>query len=157
MNLHDYTITFTVSQTPEEAYGAISNVRDWWGKDVEGPTDQLGAEFTFRGEDKHYSRIRVTQLVPGAKVVWLVLDNSLTFVEDKNEWKGNLIVFEISETATGTQVCFTQHGLVPEYECFDVCSNAWTFFINDSLQSLITSGEGKPMPKWEGRPAAQSA
>jgi hypothetical protein len=36
---------------------------------------------------------------------------------------------------------------VPTYECFDVCSNAWAFFINDSLRSLIATGEGHPMAK----------
>jgi hypothetical protein len=149
MNEHDYTTAFTVAQTPTEVYAAIQDVRGWWGLDVEGPTDRLGEEFVFRGEDKHYSKIRVVEQVPGERVEWLVLDNALTFVEDQTEWQGNRIVFEIARTDEGTQVRFTQLGLVPAYECFDVCSNAWTFFITDSLPSLITTGTGKPMPVWD--------
>lgn len=157
MSRPDYTTTITVDATADEAYAAITNVRGWWSEDIEGPTDELGAEFTFRGADVHYSRITVTELVPGQRVAWLVLDNRMTFVEDQSEWTGNRITFEISETPEstgGTQVRFTQAGLVPDYECYDVCSNAWAFFINDSLRSLITTGEGRPMLKHEGARAA---
>jgi len=157
MNTHDYTTTILVDQTPQEAYDAITNVRGWWSEDIEGPTGVLGEEFTFRGEDVHYSRIRVIALVPGQRVDWLVLDNRMTFVEDQTEWQGNRIVFEISETDRGTQVRFSQLGLVPDYECFDICSNAWTFFITGSLRSLIATGQGQPMPRWDSSRAAQSA
>ena len=154
MNAPDYTASFVIDQTPQEAYDAILDVRGWWGLDVDGPTDRLGEEFIFRGEDKHYSRIRVVAMVPGQRVEWLVLDNALTFVADQAEWAGNRIIFEISSTSAGTQVRFTQLGLVPTYECFEVCSNAWTFFITASLRDLITTGVGQPMPVW---PSARTA
>jgi hypothetical protein len=157
MNAHDFTTAILVDQTPQEAYDAITNVRGWWSEDVDGPTDLLDEEFAFRGEDVHYSRIRVIALVPGERVDWLVLDNRMSFVQDQTEWRGNRIVFEISETDEGTLVRFSQLGLVPDYECFDICSNAWTFFITDSLRSLIATGQGQPMPKWDGPRAAQSA
>ena len=38
-------------------------------------------------------------------------------------------------------------GLVPEYECFNVCSNAWGFYVKTSLRSLITTGKGRPNQK----------
>ena len=31
------------------------------------------------------------------------------------------------------EIRFTHLGLVPDYECFDNCSDAWGFYINDSL------------------------
>lgn len=43
-----------------------------------------------------------------------------------------------------TQIVFTHKGLVPEYECFDVCSNAWSHYIGESLLSLIATGKGQP-------------
>ncbi|MFF5206596.1 hypothetical protein [Streptosporangium sp. NPDC000396] len=46
---------------------------------------------------------------------------------------------------------FIHQGLVPAYECFEVCSNAWSFYVDDNLQSLITTGEGKPKGKPNGR------
>ena len=38
-------------------------------------------------------------------------------------------------------------GLVPEFECFDNCSNAWGFYINGSLRDLIITGKGEPNQK----------
>jgi hypothetical protein len=38
----------------------------------------------------------------------------------------------------------THKGLVPEYECYEICENAWTGYIQDSLRDLITKGKGKP-------------
>ena len=62
-----------------------------------------------------------------------------------SEWTDTRIVFEISPTADGTQIHFRHVGLVPAYECYDVCSNAWGFFIDGSLRSLLTTGQGMPM------------
>ena len=88
MKSQNYTTAFTVDQTPKEAYDAINNVRGWWSGNIEGSTDKLGDEWTYRYEDIHYSKQRITELVPGKKVVWLVLDSSLNFIEDKTEWNG---------------------------------------------------------------------
>jgi len=37
--------------------------------------------------------------------------------------------------------------MVPEYECFTICSNAWGSYINGSLKKLIATGKGSPNPK----------
>jgi len=140
----NYTVTLTVDQTPEEAFAAINNVRGWWTGDpgVEGSTDKLGDEFTYRYEDVHYSKQKITELVPGKKVVWLVLDARLNFTKDKTEWKGTEITFEISKKGNQTEIRFTHVGLVPQFECFDRCSDAWGSYINGSLRKLITAGKG---------------
>jgi hypothetical protein len=145
-----YTTTLTVDQSPEQAFDAINDVRGWWSEDIEGCTDKVDEEFTFRGKDIHYSRIRVTELIPGESVRWLVLDNYINFVDDQSEWKGTEIRFAISQKGDGAEIRFSHLGLVPAYECFDVCSNAWSFFIHDSLRSLIAAGEGQPMEKERG-------
>src|ERR1700747_602316 len=80
-----YTASFAVSQTPEEAFAAINNVRGWWSGNIEGSTDKLGDVWTYRYEDVHYSKQKITELIPGKKVVWLVLDSYLNFVKDKTE------------------------------------------------------------------------
>jgi hypothetical protein len=83
-------------------------------------------------------------------VVWEVQDNYFKFTEDKTEWKGTKIVFELARKGENTQIRFTHVGLVPEYECFEVCSNAWGTYIGGSLKSLITTGKGHPNPKEGG-------
>jgi hypothetical protein len=144
MSDQNYTTAFSVDQTPKEAFAAINNVRGWWSGEIEGDTDKLGVEFTYRVPDVHYSKQKITEFIPGKKVVWLVLDAELTFVEDKSEWKGTEINFEISKKDGKTEVRFTHVGLVPAYECFSDCSNAWGMLINGSLRKLITTGKNQP-------------
>ena len=150
MNNHNFTTTYLVDQTPEQAFNAINHFRGWWSEEIEGSTDKLGDEFTYHYKDVHRCKMKITEVIPGKKVVWRVLDNYFNFIEDKNEWKDTEISFEISRKGNKTEVRFTHVGLVPEYECFDVCSNAWGSYINGSLRSLITTGEGKPNLKEKG-------
>ncbi len=145
MNSQNFTTTFTVDQTPEEAFAAINHVRGWWTGEIEGRTDKLGDEFTYRYQDIHYSKQKLTEVIPGQKVVWQVVDALLNFVEDKSEWIGTEVTFDITKKGDKTEVRFTHLGLVPEYECFDACSNAWGFYVNSSLRSFITTGKGEKM------------
>ncbi len=150
MTEQSYTTTVTVDRAPDEVFHAINDVRGWWSEEVEGRTDQVGSQFTYRGHDEantveHLATIRVEELVPGRRIVWRVLDNHFSFTDDQTEWKDTEIRFDISEKNGATEVRFTHAGLVPAYECFDVCSNAWSFYIGDSLRNLITTGEGTPI------------
>ena len=139
-----FTTTISVDQNPEETFAAINDVRGWWSGEIEGNTNKLGAEFTYRYKDVHRSQQKITEFVPGKRVVWQVLDSQLSFVKDQSEWTGTEIVFEISEKNGKTEVRFTHAGLVREYECFDSCSNAWGTLVNDNLRKLIATGECQP-------------
>lgn len=145
MSNQTYTTAFLVDQSPEEVFAAVNNVRGWWSEDIDGRTDKLGAEFTFRSGDLHRSTQKITELVPGQKVVWRVLDSHLHFVKDKTEWNGTDIIFEITKKDDQTELRFTHAGLVPAFECYGACSDAWGFYINNSLPSLITTGKGQPI------------
>jgi hypothetical protein len=147
MKNQDYTTSFTVDQTPQEVFTAINHPRRWWSEEIEGSTDKLGGEWEYHYEDVHRSTMKITEFIPNNKVVWDVLDNHFNFTQDKTEWIGNKIIFEITPKGKKTEVRFTQLGLVPEYECFDICSNAWGTYINGSLKNLITKGKGSPNKK----------
>ena len=97
MKSQNYSTAFTVDRTPEEVFAAINNVRGWWSGNIEGSTNTLGDEWTYRYKDIHYSKQKITELVPSKKVVWLVLDSYLNFIEDKSEWNGTKITFEIGK------------------------------------------------------------
>ena len=149
MNTSDFTTTILVDKTPKEAFDAINNVRGWWSERVEGGTNQLNDEFTYQRWDVHKCTMKLIEVVQDKKVVWLVMDNYFNFTKDQTEWTGTKIEFEISEKENQTEVHFTHWGLVPSFECFDICFDAWSGYINNSLHSLITTGKGQPNPKVE--------
>ncbi len=144
MTNRNYTTTVSVDQSPKQVFDAITNVRGWWSGDIDGHTDKLGAEFTYRYQDLHRSSQKITELVPGKKVVWHVSNAKINFVEDKDEWNGTDIVFEITQNGKKTELRFTHIGLVPRIECYGKCAGAWGFYINESLRDLITTGKGDP-------------
>jgi hypothetical protein len=80
------TIAFTVDRTPEQAFAAITSVRGWWSGGIDGDTDVLGAEFTYRYQDIHRSTPKITELVPGRKVTWHVVDGYLGFTACSACW-----------------------------------------------------------------------
>jgi Activator of Hsp90 ATPase homolog 1-like protein len=144
MNDQNYSISFAVDQSPEQVFNAINNVRGWWSGEIEGATDKLGAEFTYRYKDAHRSTQKITELIPGKKVAWHVSDSHLSFVKDKIEWTGTDIVFDISTKDGKTEIRFTHSGLEPEIECYGSCSNAWGMLINGNLRKLITTSKSQP-------------
>jgi len=149
MKTSNFTTALLVDETPEEVFNAVNNVRGWWSQEIEGDTDKLNAEFIYHYKDVHISKMKITEFVPGKRITWLVMENYFNFTNDKNEWKGNKIIFEINQKGNKTELQFTQEGLVPAYECYDVCHDAWTNYIQKSLRSLIATGKGQPNPKGE--------
>jgi hypothetical protein len=140
----DFTVTFAVDQSPAAAYEAINNPRGWWSEEIEGLTDQAGAIWKYHFQDIHRCMMEITEMIPGKKVVWKVLDNDFKFTKDKHEWIGNTIVFDIDQKNGKTNITFTQIGLTPAYECYEICEGAWTNYVTDSLKMLIETGQGKP-------------
>jgi uncharacterized protein YndB with AHSA1/START domain len=142
----DFIATFIVDKSPEEVFAAVNNVRGWWSGNIEGETDALGSEFTYRYKDIHYTKQKITEFVPSRRVVWHIEEAYLNFTEQPDEWVGTDVTFEITPQGDETELRFTHRGLVPEFECFEKCSSAWGFYVNGSLKRLITSGEGEPNP-----------
>lgn len=141
-----FTTAFSVDQTPAEVFAAINNVRGWWSGEIDGDASQLNAEFGYRYKDVHFSKQKVTEFIPGKKVVWHVVDSNLSFANDKTEWTGTNVVFEISQKDGKTELRFTHAGLVPQFECYGSCSNAWGMLVNGNLRHLITTQKDQPDP-----------
>jgi hypothetical protein len=144
MENQSFRTHFLVDQSPNEVFNAITNVRHWWSEDIEGQTVKSGDEFTYQYLGVHRCKIKLVEVIPDQKIVWLVMDNYFSFTEDKSEWIGTKIIFEISRHGNKTELSFTHEGLVPEYECYNACVNGWTQYIGTSLSSLIITGRGQP-------------
>ena len=143
MNKQDFTTTIVVDQTPEQVFNAINNPQAWWSGKITGDTDKLNDEFTYRYKDLHMSKQRIIEMIPNRKVAWHVTESQINYAEDKREWTGTKMIFEISELDNKTQLRFTHLGLDPEIECFESCSNSWSQLIRQGLFSLITTGKGE--------------
>lgn len=140
----NYSMSFLVDQSPDKVFAAITNPRGWWSEDIDGDTDRLGSIFYYHYKDIHRGTFKVTELVPGRKAVWHVVQNYFSFVADSTEWTGTDIVFEVEPAGNGTELRFTHVGLKPSEECYDVCHDSWRFYVGASLRSLITDGVGQP-------------
>jgi hypothetical protein len=60
MKKRSFTTAILVDQTLSEAFAAVNNVRGWWSGEIEGATDKLGAEFTYRYKDAHRSTQKIS-------------------------------------------------------------------------------------------------
>jgi hypothetical protein len=140
MAQENFTTTFVVKETPEKVFTSIIKPQIWWSGEFEGDSRQLNDIFTYRYKDLHYSKQRVTELVPSKRVAWQVLESEISFLQDKDEWTGTTITFDISSKGDGTEVTFTHIGLAPDVECYDTCTNAWTSLVQGSLKRLIETG-----------------
>ncbi|MCL6098032.1 MAG: SRPBCC domain-containing protein [Bacteroidetes bacterium] len=144
MKQQNYHCSITANITAKEAFQRITRVSEWWSENIEGNFEKLNDVFTIHFVFGDSFVIKIVELVPDKKIVWLVTDCNLTWIKDKKEWKGTKISFEISTDNNSTQVNFTHIGLVPGIECYNGCVGGWNQYIKESLFKLLTEGKGEP-------------
>ena len=145
-----FSTTITVNARLPEAFAAIQDFRGWWSVEIEGRTDVLNETFFYHHKDVHLCKLRLVEQHYPDKLVYLVLDNEFSFTKDKTEWIGDRLVFELNSSGEQTSIVFTHDGLVPAYECYHVCRDAWTSYIHGSLKPFLETGQGKPNGKEGG-------
>lgn len=144
MPAQSYTTAFSVDRAADEVFDAVADPRRWWNVAIEGGTDAVGDEFLYEVPGVHRARIRVTEVVPGERLTWQVLDNWFGFIHDQTEWVDTRIRFELHEQDGTTEVRLTHDGLTQDDECYDVCQDAWSGYVQGSLRDLIETGTGAP-------------
>ncbi len=142
-----FTASITVNKSPSTAFTAIKNFRGWWSEEIEGNTDILNEMFFYHYKDIHLCRLKLVEEVPAKRLVYQVVENEFNFIQDQSEWVNTRLVFDINSKGDATEVTFTHEGLVPEYECYQVCNDAWSGYIYNSLKNYIETGKGSPNPK----------
>ncbi len=141
MKKHDYQKSFNAGVTAKEAFENITNVAGWWTASFKGSAKTVNDEFevTF-GKTK--VNFKVTESVPYKKLVWLVTDCYLDWLNDKTEWKDTKIVWNISKENKSTKIEMTHVGLVPGIECYNDCEAGWNQYVGESLPKLISAAKG---------------
>jgi hypothetical protein len=138
------TAMIEVARPADEVFKVITTgVSKWWGgKDLSGSSIEPGDEFIVDHPGAHYSKQKLIEVIPGKRVVWLVTESKLDWLEkDKSEWTDTKMIFEISAGPYSTVLRFTHYGLVPEKECYDRCRQGWDMVIRDWLYRYITYGK----------------
>lgn len=141
MKQKDYHKSITTDVSPKEAFEKIGRVDKWWTKNFKGSTKNLNDVFTLQFGESTFT-FRVEELIPTQKIVWLVTDCYMPWLNDKTEWTNTKIVFEIFESTTQTTIDFTHVGLVPEVECYSVCEVGWDQYFGESIPNLLATGIG---------------
>jgi uncharacterized protein YndB with AHSA1/START domain len=144
MSNQDYTTSFTTDRSPAEVFRAVTNPRAWWSAEIKGNTEHQGDEFEFEVKGTHYTKQKLIEVVPNKRVVWLVTESDLTFLKQRDEWKGTKIIFDITTEGNKTKLTFTHEGLRPDVECYKFCVPGWEQYAEGSLRQLITTGKGAP-------------
>ena len=136
-----YSYSFISSKSPEAIFQLLLDIDKWWSglfsETITGKSQAIDDEFSFdAGGGAHYSKQKLVELVPNKKIVWLVTDSNLTFLSDTNEWNNTKICFDIVAEGNKTKVTFTHDGLVPQIECYDACSGAWSQYLENLREKL---------------------
>ncbi|MBM3114891.1 SRPBCC family protein [Jeongeupia naejangsanensis] len=160
--MNDYNQSLVLAAMPADVYAALTTsagLRGWWTVDSDAdPADTVGSELRFRF-GSHYMHMRIEQLTPSAEVHWYCTA-AFTDVDAftrKDEWVGTRIKFRLAATGDGqTRLDFVHLGLVPEFECYDLCQNGWQHFLT-SLQQYVATGTGTPYRPAEPHPAVPIA
>jgi activator of Hsp90 ATPase-like protein len=140
----DYHSSITVPVTPKEAMDKISRVNEWWSTNFEGSSSKLGDVFTVHFKSGDWYTIKIAEMIPGKKIVWDVIGSDQTWHEDRDEWTGTNIVWEISPEKDGSKVTMTHQGLTSAFECYEKCKMGWDYLMQKSITSLLNEGKGLP-------------
>lgn len=138
-----FTVTIEIPQSPPSVFARLRDVSKWWGgPDLAGRTAEAGDEFTVIHGDAHYSKQRVIEVVPNKRIVWLVTESRLNWLQkDKLEWTGTRMIFEIAAENDLTRLRFTHEGLTPSNESYTRCAEGWATVITKWLFDLITKNK----------------
>lgn len=140
---NDFHCSIAVAVPAGEVFEKIARVGDWWAVNFEGSAEKTGDIFTVRF-GQTFVTFKIGEAVPGKKIVWEVMDCNLHWINNKKEWNGTEVVWEISSGNGLTRIDMTHVGLVPGVECYENCEPGWNHHIKDSLFKLLTEGKGFP-------------
>lgn len=145
--MNHYQQSFIVKQNPAAVYAALTKpegLRGWWTQDCDVATE-VGDTNRFRFGGTH-KEMRIKVLEPGREVRWLCTGAHIDFdkLTHRSEWVGTELAFHLVPDGKGrTRVDFEHLGLVPSFECYDLCSNGWQHYLGSLLQ-FIETGHGAP-------------
>jgi hypothetical protein len=123
--MNHFQQTLVLAASPAAVYAALTTpagLRGWWTEDCDVAVE------------------------PGREVRWLCVGAHIAAgqLARRDEWIGTRLVFRIAAEGAGrTRLEFEHLGLVPEFECYGMCSSGWRHYMA-SLARFVETGVGTP-------------
>jgi uncharacterized protein YndB with AHSA1/START domain len=141
-----FHLELTLAASPAAVYAALATeagLRGWWSQNCDVGT-VVGATSTFRFGSTSKTMI-IEALEPEREVRWrcIACDINHPQIIQKDGWLGTVLTFRLEAQGNGTLLRFTHLGLVPEIECYDLCSKGWRHCLG-SLGRYLENGVGAP-------------
>lgn len=136
----DYTSQLEIPNSRHEVFMAISReLGKWWGEQ-DRFIEKKDTVFKVSWGEPYY-QFKVVEYRENELMIWECIDanqiiTGLTGVE--REWVGTQIHWKLVEISSSTTLLQFKHlGLIPDFLCFDVCSNAWEHFLKNRLAAYL--------------------
>jgi uncharacterized protein YndB with AHSA1/START domain/DNA-binding transcriptional ArsR family regulator len=132
------------------ALTTLEGLAGWWMPDVDG-SPAAGGDLTWHFDGEHVT-MRVVHVEEPSLVVWQCTESTKF-----PEWVGDSLWFDLqARDASTTTIAFSQVGLTPTCDCYDICSAGWDHYVH-SLADFAAGKGGHPYgsPEWEDQRAAR--
>jgi len=123
-----------------DAYRALTAreaLSAWWTTETRGESS-VGGVLHFQFGETGFFDMKVLELDPEKRVLWLVVDGP-------EEWIGTKVSWDLKREGDFTIVLFKHLGWKEPVEFMHHCSTKWGAFLM-SLKSLVETGKGAPFP-----------
>ncbi len=150
----NYQNSISLPTNPAYALKLITErVAEWWSADFDGEAGRVGDVFTVRFNTVFHT-MRVIQLLPDSLVEWECIDQHLEThagiqLENKREWVGNIIRWEVRREGQMTSLSITHFGLTPESEYWRIWGTDWNQLLAN-IRRLAITGKTRPFYRLEG-------
>jgi len=137
-----YTTQLEIPNSRHAVFMAISReLGNWWGQQ-DKLIDEKNLVFKVSWGEPWY-QFKVLDYKENELMIWECIDANqlipgLSGVE--KEWVGTRIHWKLKEMSSNTTLLeFKHQGLIPEFLCFDFCSNSWEHFLKDRLVAYLAN------------------
>ena len=121
-----------IKSTPDKIYEAITTqqgIASWWSVN-NNAKPEVGSIYRIFFSGDYFKDIKITELVPGKRVAWEILDAH-------PEWLKTKVTFDISMGKNSAELRFNHSGWREYTDMFAQCSHHWGIY----LQNLKTYTE----------------
>lgn len=134
--MSNYTTQVLIKRGSEAVFEAISfQLENWWGHQDQ-PATKEGIVFKVSWGEPWY-QFKVISFAENEEMIWECIDanqiiNGLDGVQ--KEWVGTKVHWKLTRIDENhTRLDFEHEGLTPDFICFNVCSQAWSDFLQQHL------------------------